>query len=75
MPDQFENMDGTLRANIKPGMLVNIILKKDQRSGTLTEGVVKDLLTSAPKHHRGIKVRLEDGQIGRVQEILEEPEP
>ena len=65
-------MDGTIRANIKPGMLVNIILKKDQRSGTLTEGVVKDLLTSAPKHHRGIKVRLEDGQIGRVQEIIEE---
>ncbi len=53
-------------------MLVNIILKKDQRSGMLTEGIVKDLLTSAPKHHRGIKVRLEDGQIGRVQEIIEE---
>ena len=65
-------MDGTIRANIKPGMLVNIILKKDQRSGTLTEGIVKDLLTSAPKHHRGIKVRLEDGQVGRVQEIIEE---
>jgi uncharacterized repeat protein (TIGR03833 family) len=53
-------------------MLVNIVLKKDQRTGKLTEGVVKDLLTSAPRHHRGIKVRLEDGQIGRVQEILEE---
>ena len=65
-------MDGTTRANIKPGMRVNIILKKDQRSGILTEGIVKDLLTSAPKHHRGIKVRLEDGQIGRVQEIIEE---
>ena len=65
-------MDGTIRANIKPGMLVNIILKKDQRSGTLTEGIVKDLSTSAPKHHRGIKVRLEDGQVGRVQEIIEE---
>lgn len=65
-------MNGTIRANIKPGMLVNIILKKDQRSGVLTEGVVKDLLTSAPNHHRGIKVRLEDGQIGRVQEIIEE---
>jgi uncharacterized repeat protein (TIGR03833 family) len=63
-------MDGTVRANIKPGMLVNIVLKKDQRSGVLTEGVVKDILTSAPKHHRGIKVRLEDGQIGRVQEII-----
>ena len=67
-----KKMDGTIRANIKPGMLVNIILKKDQRSGILTEGIVKDLLTSAPKHHRGIKVRLEDGQIGRVQEIIEE---
>jgi uncharacterized repeat protein (TIGR03833 family) len=65
-------MNGTIRANIKPGMLVNIILKKDQRTGILTEGIVKDLLTSAPKHHRGIKVRLEDGQIGRVQEIMDE---
>ncbi len=65
-------MDGTVRANIKPGMLVNIVLKKDQRSGTLTEGIVKRLLTSAPKHHRGIKVMLDDGQVGRVQEILEE---
>lgn len=65
-------MEGTIRANIKPGMLVLIVLKKDQRSGILTEGIVKDLLTSAPKHHRGIKVRLEDGQIGRVQKIVEE---
>ncbi|MBK0383237.1 YwbE family protein [Pedobacter sp. SD-b] len=65
-------MDGTVRANIKPGMLVNIVLKKDQRSGVLTEGIVKRLLTSAPKHHRGIKVMLDDGQVGRVQEILEE---
>ncbi|WP_017259582.1 YwbE family protein [Pedobacter arcticus] len=65
-------MDGTVRANIKPGMLVNIVLKKDQRSGTLTEGIVKRLLTSAPKHHRGIKVMLDDGQVGRVQDILDE---
>lgn len=65
-------MDGTVRANIKPGMLVNVVLKKDQRSGTLTEGIVKRLLTSAPKHHRGIKVMLDDGQVGRVQEILDE---
>ena len=65
-------MDGTVRTYVKPGMLVNIILKKDQRTGVLTEGVVKDILTSAPKHHRGIKVRLQDGQVGRVQEILEE---
>ncbi|MCI0921146.1 YwbE family protein [Sphingobacterium rhinopitheci] len=64
--------DGKRRADIRPGMLVNIILKKDQRTGILTEGIVKDLLTSAPVHHRGIKVRLDDGQIGRVQEIIEE---
>ncbi|MEQ9165816.1 MAG: YwbE family protein [Fulvivirga sp.] len=64
-------MDGTIRENIKPGSKVAIVLKKDQRSGTLTEGVVKDLLTKSPKHHRGIKVRLTDGQIGRVQEIFE----
>jgi len=65
-------MEGTVRTTIKPGMAVLIVLKKDQRTGTLTEGIVKDLLTSAPKHHRGIKVRLEDGQIGRVQKILTE---
>lgn len=65
-------MNGTIRADIKKGQRVNIVLKKDQKTGTLTEGIVKDLLTSAPKHHRGIKVRLEDGQIGRVQEILED---
>ena len=64
-------MDGKNRINIKPGIRVNIILKKDQRSGILTEGIVKDILTSAPKHTHGIKVRLEDGQIGRVQEILD----
>jgi uncharacterized repeat protein (TIGR03833 family) len=65
-------MDGTIRANIKKGYLVMIVLKEDQRSGKLTEGVVKDILTSAPKHHRGIKVRLESGLIGRVQEIIED---
>ena len=64
-------MDGTKRIDIKKGLHVNIILKKDQRTGALTEGFVKDILTSAPVHHRGIKVRLEDGQIGRVKEILE----
>ncbi len=64
-------MDGTIRENITPGTKVAIVLKKDQRSGNLTEGIVKDLLTKSPKHHRGIKVRLEDGQIGRVQQVLE----
>jgi uncharacterized repeat protein (TIGR03833 family) len=63
-------MNGTIRGNIKKGSKVKIVLKKDQRSGALTEGIVKDLLTSSPTHHRGIKVRLEDGQIGRVQEVM-----
>jgi uncharacterized repeat protein (TIGR03833 family) len=64
-------MKGTVRANVKKGSRVRIILKEDQRTGALTEGVVKEILTSSPVHHRGIKVRLEDGQIGRVQEIVE----
>ena len=65
-------MDGTVRNNVKIGALVHIVLKKDQRTGALTEGIVKRILTSAPKHHRGIKVMLDDGQVGRVKEILEE---
>lgn len=65
-------MDGKTRSSIYPGLEVDIILKKDQRSGALTRGLVKDLLTSAPFHHRGIKVRLEDGQIGRVAQIVED---
>jgi len=65
-------MDGTVRSNVKIGALVHIVLKKDQRTGELTEGIVKRILTSAPKHHRGIKVMLDDEQVGRVQEILEE---
>ncbi len=64
--------DGRQRRNIKPGMLVEIVLKKDQRSGELTEGVVKRLLTKSPSHPHGIKVMLEDGQVGRVKNILEE---
>ncbi len=63
-------MNGTIRANIKIGARVMIVLKKDQRSGNLTEGIVKDLLTSSPNHPHGIKVRLADGQVGRVKEIL-----
>lgn len=65
-------MDGQERKNIRPGLRVAIVRKQDQRTGKRTLGVVKDILTSAPRHTRGIKVRLEDGQIGRVQEI--EPE-
>ncbi len=64
-------MRGTNRADIYPGLEVAIILKKDQRSGKRTHGIVKDLLTSSAYHSRGIKVRLEDGQIGRVVDILE----
>lgn len=64
--------DGTQRSHIRPGLAVAIILKKDQRSGALTRGVVDKILTSAVKHTRGIKVRLLDGQVGRVQSILAE---
>ncbi|QJB55527.1 YwbE family protein [Pseudodesulfovibrio sp. zrk46] len=63
-------MDGRTRKDLKPGMRVNIVLKKDQRTGKLTEGVIKNLLTKSPTHTHGIKVRLEDGQVGRVKEIL-----
>lgn len=62
----FEGMEGQYRKDIYPGLEVAIILKKDQRSGKKTYGIVKDILTSAAYHSRGIKVRLEDGQIGRV---------
>ncbi|WP_299756951.1 YwbE family protein [uncultured Pontibacter sp.] len=65
-------MDGRKRANIKPGTHVNIVQKQDQRSGDLTEGYVQDILTNSPTHPHGIKVRLETGEVGRVQEILPE---
>jgi uncharacterized repeat protein (TIGR03833 family) len=64
-------MDPTNRDDIRPGLRVKIVLKKDQPAGKLTEGIVKDILTPSPHHPRGIKVRLTDGQVGRVQEILE----
>ncbi|PKQ64330.1 hypothetical protein BZG02_05805 [Labilibaculum filiforme] len=63
--------DGTKRADIHPGLVVRIVLKADQRSGKLTEGVVKNLLTNSHMHPHGIKVMLEDGQVGRVKEIVE----
>lgn len=65
-------MNGQNRNDIYPGLEVDIILKKDQRSGKRTRGIVQDLLTSSAFHSRGIKVRLEDGQVGRVIEIIEE---
>ena len=67
--DKASSMNGTNRVNIKPGLQVSIILKKDQQSGKLTKGVVKDILTKSPTHPHGIKVRLENGQVGRVKEI------
>lgn len=63
-------MDGTVRAAIKPGIRVSVVMKKDQRTGALTEGTVKDILTNSPKHPHGIKVRLESGIVGRVKHIL-----
>jgi uncharacterized repeat protein (TIGR03833 family) len=63
-------MNGTKRVNIKSGMRVLIVLKKNQRSGKLTEGIVKNVLTNTPNHHQGIKVRLRSGEIGRVKEII-----
>ena len=62
-------MSGTNRADIKPGISVSIVLKKDQRTGNLTKGLVKDILTKSATHPHGIKVRLTSGAIGRVKEI------
>jgi uncharacterized repeat protein (TIGR03833 family) len=65
-------MDGKNRKDIYPGLLVRVVKKEDQRSGKLTEGVVKNLLTNSSFHPHGIKVRLDDGTVGRVQEIVED---
>lgn len=65
---------GRNRSDVKPGLTVDIVLKQDQRTGKLTRGVVKDLLTNSATHPHGIKVRLQDGQVGRVQAILNERE-
>jgi uncharacterized repeat protein (TIGR03833 family) len=61
--------DGGNRSDIRPGLKVSIVLKADQASGALTEGIVQDILTNSPTHPHGIKVRLEDGQVGRVKVI------
>ena len=63
-------MEGTHRRDIEPGITVCIVLKKDQRTGKLTSGVVKDILTRSDRHPHGIKVRLTDGQVGRVKRIV-----
>jgi uncharacterized repeat protein (TIGR03833 family) len=62
-------MDGQNRKDIRPGLAVAIVLKQDQRTGKLTRGIVKDILTKSAFHPHGIKVRLADGQVGRVQQI------
>lgn len=62
-------MDGTIRKNIKLGLSVAVVQKEDQKSGQLTKGVVRDILTNSSNHPHGIKVRLETGEIGRVKEI------
>ena len=67
-------MNGQTRTNLKPGMTVLIVLKQDQRTNKLTRGIVKDILTNSPNHPHGIKVRLQDGQVGRVKEIINNPE-
>jgi uncharacterized repeat protein (TIGR03833 family) len=63
-------MNGKKRFDIKQGLKVKIVLKQDQRSGKLTEGIVKDILTNSPTHPHGIKVRTTSGDVGRVQEII-----
>jgi uncharacterized repeat protein (TIGR03833 family) len=62
-------MNGTRRCDVRPGLRVSIVLKKDQRTGKTTEGIVRDILTNSPSHPQGIKVRLESGDVGRVKEI------
>ncbi len=63
-------MNGQTRASIRPGAEVMIVLKKDQRTGTLTRGAVKDILTKSPTHPHGIKVRLTSGEVGRVKQLF-----
>ena len=67
---QGSNMNGTKRADINPGAEVYIVLKKDQSTGKLTNGTVKDILTKSPAHPHGIKVRLQSGEVGRVKHIV-----
>ena len=63
-------MNGQQRSEIKPGLQVDIVLKQDQRTGKRTRGIVRDILTNSAHHPHGIKVRLESGEVGRVQEII-----
>lgn len=63
-------LNGNIRVDVTQGAKVHIVLKQDQRTGKLTAGIVKDILTNAPTHPHGIKVRLEDGQVGRIKKIF-----
>lgn len=65
-------MEGKNRSDIRPGLRVSIILKKDQRTGKLTDGIVKDILTNSPSHPHGIKVRLQTGEVGRVKKLIKD---
>jgi uncharacterized repeat protein (TIGR03833 family) len=67
----MHSMDGTRRARIKPGLTVLVVTKPDQATGRLTKGVVKDILTRSSTHPHGIKVRLQSGVVGRVQQIVD----
>lgn len=67
-------MNGQNRTDVYAGLEVDIVLKEDQRSGRLTRGIVEDILTNSSFHPHGIKVRLESGEVGRVQRIISEPE-
>lgn len=64
-------MDGRERKDVKPGLTVDVVLKQDQRTGKLTRGVVRDVLTKSTHHPHGIKVRLETGEVGRVKEVVQ----
>ena len=68
-------MDGQTRTNIRPGLLVRVVEKQNQRTGKLTEGTVLKVLTKSPQHPHGIKVMLDNGIVGRVKEILSSPNP
>lgn len=68
----MDNEGGRERKDVKPGLTVDIVLKQDQRTGRLTRGVVKDILTHSPHHPHGIKVRLVTGEVGRVKKIVSE---
>ena len=71
----YHVMNGNNRKDIRPGIVVDIVLKEDQPTGKRTRGVVKDILTNSPTHPHGIKVRLQDGRVGRVQEIISANSP